>query len=239
MAQVSTRRAKMQESKARRQLFISIIVAAALGLIFIFFLMPLLFSFVVGVARQGSSGFSEQSDVVPPQRPVLQPIPNATNETDLEVSGFTEPKAQVTLYIDGVQFDQTQADDEGAFKFEAQMVEGEHELWVSAADEAGNVSADSQRYLISIDLTAPSVEIEQPVDGAVFTLPRERTQTVKGKVSEKARVSVNGALTQTDSEGNFSVTMQLRDGENEIIVSATDEAGNSSEEKLIVVEYRP
>lgn len=229
----------MQESKARRQLFISILVAAGLGLIFIFFLMPLLFSFVVGVARRGSVGIGEERDVVPPQRPVLQPLPNATNATDIEVSGFTEPQAEVTLFIDGAQFGLVRADDEGAFKFSVEMVEGEHELWASAADEAGNVSTDSQRYRIVVDLTSPTVIINQPEAGAVFTLPRERTQTVTGKVSERARVSVNGALTQTDAEGNFSVTMQLREGENEIKVSATDEAGNTSEEVQITVEYRP
>jgi bacillopeptidase F len=235
---VSSRRAQVQERKAKRQLFWSIMAALVLGIIFVFFLMPLLFSFVVSIARRGQP-VQETGDVIPPQRPVLQPPAQFQNQKALVLTGFTEAGAQAQLYLDNSQSNVAAANESGEFSFTLELEEGEHELWVSAADEAGNISSESQHYSVAVDLTAPTLELTQPEDGAVFTLPRERTQTVKGKVSEKAQVRVNGALTQTDAEGNFSAMIQLAEGRNEIAVTATDQAGNSSEEKKIAVEYRP
>lgn len=238
MAPVSARRATIQEKKARQQFLFSLIGTIVIGVIFVAFLMPLLFSFVVSLARKGKP-IVEQGDVVPPQRPVLQPVKEFQNQTRLELAGYTEARAQVQLYVDSAQMEMTAANDDGAFSFSLELTEGEHEVWVSASDESGNISAESEHYRVVVDMTVPTLEISQPQDGAVFTLPRERTQSVEGKVSEKAQVRVNGALTQTSSDGNFAVTIQLAEGKNEIVVVATDEAGNASEEKKVTVEYRP
>ncbi len=235
---VSSRRAQVQERKAKRQLFWSILAALVLGIIFVVFLMPLLFSLVVSVARRGQP-VVEQGDVIPPQRPVLQPPAEFYNQKEFILTGFTEAGAEARLYLDNNQNSVVAANDSGEFSFTLQLEEGEHELWVSAVDKAGNISNESEHYLLTIDVTVPTVELTQPEDKAVFTLPRERTQTVKGKVSERATARVNGAMTQTDAEGNFSVMIQLATGQNEIVITATDLAGNASEEKKITVEYRP
>ena len=237
---VSARRAKIKEDQAKRQLFLAVIGTVILCVVFLVFVMPNLFAFVARLARRGGSPVSNQSgDTIPPQRPILTPIPKFSNQTNLEIVGFTEPKATVHLYVDNAEKNVTPANDDGQFTFTLTLEPGEHEIWMLAEDESGNISAESERSLITIDTTIPTLTISQPENGAVFTLPREKALTVKGTVSEKSQVRVNNSLVSTSETGEFQTTLQLANGQNEITITATDQAGNVSEEKKITVEYRP
>ncbi len=235
---VSARRATIAEQKARRQLIMALIAAVVIGLIFVFVVVPLLFSAAVSLSRKGSVT-SEPTDTIPPQRPVLQPPAEFTTQENLELTGFTEPQAEARLYVDYAEAGVATADEDGAFRFTAPLTEGKHELWIIAADAAGNQSIESAHYPVTLDKTVPTITLDRPEDGAVFTLPRERVLTVQGITSEKAQVKVNGAVVQTGVANAFSLTIQLANGSNELVLTATDEAGNVSEEKKITVEYRP
>lgn len=61
---------------------------------------------------------------------------------------------------------------------------------------------------------------------------------VKGKTVPGAEVFVNDAETKADSNGNFSVTLTLDEGDNYILVVANDTNGNYSE-KDIAITYTP
>lgn len=235
---VSLRRATIQEKRAQRQGLVAIVVGILLLFIFVFVLIPLLFDIALRFARRGGSGGILTSDTLPPQRPVLTPLSDHSKETNFEVKGFTEAKAQVSLLIDGSEQSTNQADDDGAFTFAFTMSEGEHEVWVVAMDESKNMS-ESDRYALVVDTTTPSLTIESPQPGAVFTLPRERVLSIKGKASEKGTVFVKGSRVTTAEDGSFSTTLTLGDGMNEISFRVEDQAGNSSEEQKLNVEYRP
>ncbi len=232
------RRATIQEKKAKKQGMIAVVFGVIILLVFVFVLVPMLFDLAVRSARQGS-GPTLQADTLPPQRPVMNPLPPFSKETEYELKGYTEADAQVSLVIDGVEAMVSRADDDGAFSFTFSLTEGEHDIWTVAQDEAGNVSPESERYAVTVDVTAPTVSLESPTNGQVFTLPRERVLTIKGKVSEAGIVFVRGSRVSTDSEGNFSTTMSLGEGANEITYYAQDFAENTSEEHTLTVEYRP
>lgn len=235
---VSLRRASIQEKRAQRQGLVAIFVGILLLLIFVFVLIPLLFDVALRFARRGGSGNILANDTLPPQRPMLTPLADHSKETNFEVKGFTEAKAQVSLLVDGAEQSMNQADDEGAFTFAFTMSEGEHDVWVVAQDEATNMS-ESDRYSVVVDTTTPTLMIESPESGAVFTLPRERVLSIKGKASEKGTVFVNGSRVTTAEDGAFSSTLTLGDGANEITFRVEDQAGNTSDEQKLNVEYRP
>jgi hypothetical protein len=236
---VSLRRASIQEKRAQRQGVVAIVVGIVLLLLFIFVLIPLLFDGAVRFARRGGKGNILNSDTLPPQRPMVTPLSEHSKSTNFEVKGFTEAKAHVTLVVDGSVQSETEADNEGAFTFAFTMSEGEHEVWVVAEDEAKNMSPESERFPVKVDTTTPSLTIESPQAGAVFTLPRERVLSIKGKASEKGTVFVNGSRVTTAEDGTFSSTFTLGNGGNEITFRVEDEAGNTSDEQKISVEYKP
>lgn len=62
-------------------------------------------------------------------------------------------------------------------------------------------------------------------NGAVFN-PKV---TVSGKTAPNADVAVNDQDVRADAAGNFSAIITLDEGENEILVTASDSSGNYSE----------
>lgn len=236
---LSTRRAKIEERQARKQVFIAFIITGVLGIVFIFILLPLILRVAVSLARNENPFQTEQQDTLPPQRPVTEPVPPFQQEKNLEIKGYTESKAEVTLIVNGEERDQQIAGEDGNFTFSLTLEEGEHTYWLFAKDEAGNSSDITQQFVVTIDTTKPGLEVTEPKNNHVFTLPREKTITIAGKMTEKGRVYVNGSRNTTDEEGNFTTRLQLSEGANSIKLYGEDEAGNRSNEQEITVEYQP
>lgn len=61
---------------------------------------------------------------------------------------------------------------------------------------------------------------------------------VQGKTSPLADVFVNDIETKADNSGNFSVNLNLDEGENDITIMANDSEGNFAEKELSV-SYEP
>lgn len=234
---VSLRRATIQEKRAQKQGMAAIVIGIILLVLFFFVLVPAIFDVAVRFARRGGVSLNND-DTLPPQRPVLTPLSEYSKDTNFELKGFTESKAKVSLLVDGAEQGTAQADDDGAFTFTFTLTEGEHEVWVVAQDEAENLS-ESERFPVTIDVTVPTLTIESPTEGTVFTLPRERVLSIKGKASEEGTVFVNGNRVRTAEDGAFSSVLTLGDGNNEIVFRVEDLAGNASEEQKVAVEYRP
>lgn len=78
--------------------------------------------------------------------------------------------------------------------------------------------------LLTLTLTSPKAN----------TTVTSSSLTVKGKTSPKAEIFVNEAETVADTNGNFSVTVALEEGENYLLVAVTDADGNYKEQELTV-----
>lgn len=234
---VSVRRARLEQEKAKRNLILSVLLAIVIGIVFLFVAMPLIFQFAIDFARSNDTGLTF-SDTIPPQRPAFQPPEEYLNKSELELSGYTEPNAEVRLIISGQTFATTTANESGEFTFKENLTEGEYSLLVEAADEAGNVNASAE-YPMNVDLTKPTLTINSPEDGKVFTLRSEKVVKIEGIMSESGTVYVNGSFGLTDDEGVFTSSLSLGEGENEIKIHGEDRAGNSSDEQVITVRYEP
>ncbi len=105
--------------------------------------------------------------------------------------------------------------------------EGVHTLAFSVTDKAGNSSAESSitTKLDTADLllTLSNSSYQQTVNTAKLV--------VKGTVTDNgsgvAGVTLNGVPAAIDASGNFSGQVNLTQGNNQIIVVATDNAGRS------------
>lgn len=96
---------------------------------------------------------------------------------------------------------------------------------VTATDLAGNQRTN--RVPVRVDKQAPRLEITAPV-GSIVTA--DRTLEIEGTVSDDdqiASLTIGGAPAAI-FEGGFVTTVPLNDGDNNIVVVATDRAGNTS-----------
>lgn len=112
------------------------------------------------------------------------------------------------------------------------------------ATTTGEAAADTETTVLPSSGPNAQTPASPPASAPLLTLtltsPKANATvtssslTVKGKTSPKAEIFVNEAETVADANGNFSVTVELEEGENYLLVAVTDADGNYKEQELTV-----
>jgi hypothetical protein len=189
-------------------------------------------------------------DSVPPGVPAAELAPASdsgikgdriTNITTPTIEGKTEPGATVEVTFPTGEVVTTTADANGnwSVKPTQPLPEGPNDITVIAIDPAGNHS-DPGHLPIVIDTKAPPADawLDPASDSGIKgdSITSDTTPTIDGKTEPGATVEVTFptgevVTTTADANGDWSVkpTQALPDGKVDIIVIATDVAGNKSE----------
>ncbi|MEP4533759.1 MAG: Ig-like domain-containing protein, partial [Cyclobacteriaceae bacterium] len=169
-----------------------------------------------------------------------------TNDVNPTIVGTAEPGSQITVVVGGATFivttdaggnwtvDTNNAPNAGAF---APNVNGANEVQVTSEDAAGNTSVDATTLELVIDTTDPA----DPTIAAQTTNDPTPVITGTAEAGSTVTVVVSGATytVTADGSGNWSVDTEVVtpdsgafapdvNGSNEVAVTSTDEAGNSS-----------
>jgi len=177
-----------------------------------------------------------QKDTVPPLKPYLNPIPEATKQDSLDITGQSEAGVKVVLKIDGKKAQETVADSNGKFSFASIPVGVSSQVMlVEALDESGNTSLPSQTYTILKDTENPVLEILTPSKDNETFKSTGRTYKVSGKSEPGNTIHINEQLAVVSTSGEFFASIRLEDGSNQIKIKAVDKAGNEMEETRNVV----
>jgi hypothetical protein len=112
-----------------------------------------------------------------------------------------------------------------------QLVEGANPLAITSRDAAGNGATVFRT--VTLDTTPPMLTIEQPEEGL---LTRDDKVRVSGMVedSEGLVLSVAGSFV-LPVDGRYEYTVAITEGENLILVTAFDAAGNRADVNRTVV----
>ena len=165
---------------------------------------------------------------------MLDPTFQATNSATITLSGTAGEKQTIKLYKNNDYISDTTTEKKGLFVFEdIRLSKGENSFKVKAVTEQKKESTLSEEQIITYLTEAPMLEIEQPSDGQSFSKDNNPI-TVKGKTNPNVKVTVNSLWAIIDNEGIFSYTFRLQNGENILIIVATDQAGNKTESSLKV-----
>lgn len=175
-------------------------------------------------------------DIIPPVPPRFAYVPEATNSASIPLVGYSEKNSDVEVFLNDELAVKTEVDEEGEFSVEKIFLDlGENSLYSIAIDEAGNTSDKSDLYSIIYDNTKPELEIETPSGNETVY---DQTLQIKGKSEPNAKITVNGSLVLSDSDGNFTYDYELAADKNEILIIAQDAAGNVSS-KNFTITYHP
>ncbi|MEM1973655.1 MAG: stalk domain-containing protein, partial [Thermoplasmata archaeon] len=158
-------------------------------------------------------------DSTPPKITIIEPTIDYTYKSDLVISGITEPTILVSA-----QTSRTTSNTRGQFNLIVKLVPGLNTIKVQAIDSAGNIGEVTLN--ITLDTTPPYLSLDPSITKwmEVFT----ETFEVKGKVEVGATLTINGMQVTYDSQGNFSYTVILQEGNNSISIVAVDKAGNEN-----------
>jgi hypothetical protein len=118
---------------------------------------------------------------------------------------------------------------------------------VSVASHTGAVRLSARNKSIEVPAGTHSVVRKdlppappKPIPASLFLkvgkprslIQRERNTTVSGTASPGAVVSINGVQAQVDQAGKFNATIPLREGNNRVVVVATDVTGRKKKTAL-------
>ena len=92
---------------------------------------------------------------------------------------------------------------------------------------------DSDTAAMVTKIAQITLTVSSPANNSTV---RTAKVTVKGKTLAKAEVFANEAEGVADAAGNFSLPVNLDDGDNEIIITAVDSDGNVAE-TVVTVTY--
>ncbi len=182
-----------------------------------------------------SDTYQSNTEKVAPTPPYLSPISEATKESTIDITGQTEAGQKVVLYVDNSKVDETIADATGNFSFTGiQTGIFPRKIFVRAISDSGVESENSTEYTVVRDTEAPILEITNPKEKELDYSATGHSFEITGKTEPGTTVSVNDQIAVVDSDGNFTTSYRLKKGGNELIITATDKAGNQTEEKVFV-----
>lgn len=237
MAKRQSRLNRRIENKTKKNLYLSLI-----GIVLIFFILiklgiPLLINFSLFIADRkddsAQSLDSESSFIAPP---ILNPLPVATNSAKVAISGIANKDQTVRIYANDAIADETEVKNDGTFSTTIDIEKGLNVI-KSKAKIKDKESKFSESVEITYIDTKPTLDVTSPSDGQTFSKD-QNTAPVSGKTSSGVRVTVNDFWAIVNDDNNFSYTLPLKSGENEIKIIATDDAGNTTE-KILKVTYSP
>ncbi|SES94990.1 hypothetical protein [Anaerobranca gottschalkii] len=167
--------------------------------------------------------------IEPPKLEILSPSDGSyVNTPTITIKGVTEIDAKI--FVGELEI---KVDENGKFQFDYTLDEGENIITIIAKDSRG--IENQVDLLIYLDTEPPKLILNKDYDGMVV---EEAELIIAGKTSLDAQVFINGEKANLQSNGVFTLTIQLEEGENVIEIKAVDRAGNERV-KTITVTYNP
>lgn len=213
-------------NRQQRRLIIAIVGTICTLTFIIFFGFPLFVNFSLIVEKfKGTSSPSVTKEIV--LAPTLDPLPEATNSAALIVTGRAHSGATLLLYVNDSETKKLTVPDSGNFKTSVIGKVGVNVISAKALGKNGILSELSNVITTKVINSAPFLDITIPEDGATYSGDKD-TISFEGKTDENNSVTVNGRFAVVGSDGKFTYTLKLSEGDTIIIVEATDQAGNKT-----------
>lgn len=188
--------------------------------------------FISGIGKNNETVKNEQKTYIAP--PTLDPLVSATNSAQIKITGKAFKDQKISLYVNDRFIESISTNKKGEFNFEYTLESGTNEI-KARVKQGENQSDFSPIQTITYGNKQPLLEINSPTDGQSYSKD-SKIIDVTGKTDSNVTVTINDFIAILDENNNFRYALTLHDGDNEILVSATDTAGNKTQ-KSIKVKY--
>ena len=169
------------------------------------------------------------TDTTAPAKPVVNPV----KAGGTAITGTAEAGSTVEVTLPDGSKVSAKADQDGNFSVPVSGLEEGKTVSVTATDNAGNTSdATTVTVAKTADTTAPSAPVVNPVKAGTtaVTGTAEAGSTVEVTLPDGSKVSA-----KADQDGNFSVPVSGLKECDTVSVTATDDAGNTSNPTSVTV----
>jgi len=159
-------------------------------------------------------------------------IPSATNSAKISISGRVLNYDTVVIFLNDEKIKEIKVKDSFDETID-DLEEGINQIYFLAKSKKTKTSEKTPVYTVLLKITTPPLEILEPKDNAKTN---EQEIKLKGKTDKDTFVEVNHQPVVVNALGDFETLVKLNEGENKIIITAADIAGNV-ESKTITVVY--
>lgn len=224
---------KKEEREVYRR--IALIITAFFVIILILWFAGTNFLNALGILSRGntqSNSSQTQDNDLPLLTPELEKLPESANFDTVNISGKTTPEVSVTLFLNTKEIKEITSETSGEFLFEkVKLIEGINLIKVVA--ENSKKESKEASTTVTVDKTKPNLFINNPSEGNVYPAST-KSVVVSGTTEPNSVVHINSFQAVVDQKGNFSLTIPLNSGVNNLDISSVDAAGNVNNIKLSV-----
>lgn len=227
---------RVQEKKLRNKIILYIVI--------LFFV--LYFIFTVGIKLLlNSSSFIAGLFPQPSTKPLskredtfssidVSSIPQATNSAKFIVSGSILNLDILDFYLNGKKVKEIESSSDTFSEEIGDLEKGDNNFYIQAKSKDSKIKKNTITYKVFYKNEKPKLEIAEPADN--LTTNNQEIK-VKGSTDKETYVHVNDLPVVVDANGGFETTVRLKDGDNQIVITAQDIAGNM-ETKSLKVTYQ-
>ncbi len=205
----------------------------AIGLVFVVFGIPLMTNLILLLEKKDTKQTNPENSKEYVAAPELNATDDATNRDKITISGIAQKEKQaIYLYLNDERIEEALSKEGGLFSFsDVKLIEGENKIYARTKDDE-QTSNNSNTLTISYLKKPPELSIDNPSDGQ--TISGDNTIYIIGKTGQNVKVTINDFQSIINSDGSFRHRFVLQNGENNIKIVATDQAGNKTEMELKV-----
>ena len=110
----------------------------------------------------------------------------------------------------------------------AALSDGSHTVTIDCSDNDGNAAA-RKTTTFTVDTVPPTLNVTSPADGLITNNPSLVVAgTTDDSTSSPVTLTVNGQAVTVGSNGSFSTTLTLSEGDNTITIKVVDKAGKTT-----------
>lgn len=224
---------KRRQNKEKRRLIITFLIGAFLLYFLFSWFLPSLIGGLSLLNRfkpqpKQDTPVSESATLAPP---VLNIPFEATASSEIKVRGYSLPNTEVEIYIDDDLKTTVKTSPDGSFTSdEVSLSLGTNNISGKTVDDKGNKSLSSKPIQINYDSEKPKLDVSSPSDNQEIK-GGDKKVTVSGTTDSNKEITItaNGTRLIVNSDGNFSKSLDINEGENNITVVAKDVAGNTTQ----------
>lgn len=224
---------RLSRNKKKNQLITVLVFAILLVIFFATVGFKLLINTSLFIANitsgsRGDSTTNSQDFVLAPE---LLSLPDATSSATLAIHGTATDGSKLAIMVNGENQKELTVDGD-TFDTNIPLQKGSNEIVVEMRIAKQNIFRKSDIYSVLYQNEKPNLVIDSPTSGS---RTNQTEITVSGTTDADVSVRVNGSPTITNAEGKFSASVRIHEGENKIVVTATNRAGIVETQELTVI----
>ncbi len=217
------------QRKTRQRLIITIVIIIFLSYFVFTWFLPTLIGGLSVLNRlkpkaEAPVNISEGVVLAPP----VFDIPfEATNTAKIQVRGYINLSLQVEIYLDDELITTADAGTDGNFEVTLPLTLGTNNLYGRTVNNKGEKSLPSKKIKIIYTNEKPVINLQSPSDNQQITGGDKKIQ-INGTVAPIDGISldINGNQIIVNGDGPFSKTLDINEGDNNLTITASDQAGN-------------